>query len=226
MKLAAHQPLFLPPLNFFFKMNQANIFLLADHLQYSTNADLNRGKIKTINGPEWLTVPVLSKGKSQQQINAVEIDNHENWQKRQLRTIFINYQNAPYFELYRDQLEEIYLRPWKKLCDLTVALITFFQSQLFIKAKIIRMSELNLSGATNEQIISAMRQSKCKQYVAEEQFQPFINESHFNAAGFKVNFIKYIQPKYYQQFNEFESGLSILDLLFNEGEMSYRYFHS
>lgn len=223
MKLAAHQPLFLPPLDFFFKMSQVDIFLLADHLQYSTNANFNRGKIKTIDGPAWLTVPVHKRGKSRQTIDSVEIDNHTHWQKQHLRTLCVNYRNAPYFDFYWDQLEEIYEHSQKKLCDLSLELIHFFKSHLFIKTKLIRMSQLNLSGNTNAQLVAAMRQLNCQEYVVEPQFAPFIDESFFTTAGFHVNFKGFESPEYYQQFDGFEAGLSILDLLFNEGEMSFRY---
>jgi hypothetical protein len=226
MQLAAHQPLFLPPPEFFWKMSQVDIFLLADQLQYSTHGNFNRGKIKTVNGPVWLTVPVRSKGKSGQPIRAVEIDNHTNWQKQHLRTLFINYRNAPYFEQYRDQLEKLYLRPWATLGDFSTALISFFQAQLFIKTQIVRLSQLNLSGTTNEMLISALRQLNCAQYVVEASLRPFVDEPLFHAAGLEVHFIHFAQLQYYQQFSGFEPGLSVLDLLLNEGEMSFRFFRA
>jgi len=226
VKLAAHQPLFLPPPEFFYKMNQVEWFLLADDLQYSTHANFNRGKIKTVNGPAWLTVPVHRKGKMGQAIRAVEIDHHTHWQKQHWRTLFINYRNAPYFDQYREALEAIYLRPWPTLCEFSVALILFFQAQLFIKTKIVRQSELKLSGSVNEMLVSALRQLECTQYVVENEFRSFVDEAAFRAAGMAVQFIQFSQPVYYQQFNGFEPGLSVLDLMLNEGETSYRFLHA
>lgn len=223
MKLAAHQPLFLPPLEFFWKMNQVEWFLLADELQYSTHANFNRGKIKTVNGPAWLTVPVRSKGKAGQTIRDVEIDHHTHWQKQHWRTLFINYRNTPYLDQYRDALETLYLHPWPTLCEFSVALISFFQAQLFIKTKIVRQSELNQSGTVNEMLVSALCQLNCTEYVVETAFRPFVDEAAFRAAGIAVQFIEFSQPTYYQQFKGFEPGLSVLDLLLNEGEMSHRF---
>ena len=60
--LAAHQPNFLPWLGLFHKVGQADVWVLADDVQYSRGSLTNRNRIRTADGWQWLTVPVLDAG--------------------------------------------------------------------------------------------------------------------------------------------------------------------
>jgi len=71
-------------------------------------------------------------------------------------------------------------------------------------------------------MIQAMQQFKCDTYLVEAAFRSYVDVAQFEAAGFQVEFMKPEQPQYWQQFGEFEPNLSIVDLLLNEGELSYR----
>ena len=62
MILTAHQPVYLPWLGLFHKIWLSETFVSFDIAQYLTKEWMNRNKIKTHNGDEWLTVPVLKKG--------------------------------------------------------------------------------------------------------------------------------------------------------------------
>ncbi|MBN2093257.1 WbqC family protein [candidate division KSB1 bacterium] len=224
MKLAAHQPIYLPSISYFQKMSQADIFLLADDLQYSTHGNFNRCQIKTFEGPHWLTVPVYSKGRQRQALHQVEIDQHQHWGKNHIRTLDINYQNSPYYELYRDKLASILSKSWSKLTDLNIFLINYLASQLFLKIRFIKFSDFSVKGITNERLITVMKKVGCKTYLVEEKYRPFLNLADFQSAEIAVQFIKARPIHYYQQFNGFVPDLSMIDLLFNEGELGYRFF--
>jgi len=223
MRLAAHQPGYMPAIQFFQKMARADIFLLADDLQYSTRDQVNRTRIKTINGEGWLSVPVLSKGRLQQPIRNVEIDNHSDWVQKHLRTLEVNYQNAAYFGLYFDWLADLLKQPRRQLLNLNLDLIHFAKKHLFLKNTTLhRFSEVAAPGNTQRRLIQAMQQLKCDIYLVEADFRPYVDVALFESAGFQVEFLKLKQPQYWQQFDQFVPNLSIMDLLLNEGELSYR----
>lgn len=226
MKLAAHQPIYLPSISYFEKICQADIFLLADDLQYSTHGNFNRCQIKTFEGPHWLTVPVYTKGRQKQSFQQVEIDQNQQWVKNHLRTLDINYQNSPFYELYRDQLESILNKNWLRLTDLNIFLIKFLARHLFLKVNFIKFSEFNIVGNTNERLIAIMKQLNCETYLVEEKYRAFLDIAAFQSAGLMVQFIEHPPFSYYQQFSGFIPDLSLIDLLFNEGEMSYQFFQS
>ena len=72
----------------------------------------NRNKIKTPSGLQWLSVPVLSKGKFQQKINETKIDGDQ-WRKSHWNTLTKNYSRASFFEEISHWLKPLYLE--KKL---------------------------------------------------------------------------------------------------------------
>ncbi len=224
MRLAAHQPTYLPSISYFEKISQADIFLLADDLQYSTHGSFNRSQIKTFEGLHWLTVPVFSKGRQKQSLQQVEIDQHQHWAKNHIRTLDINYQNSPYYELYRDELESILSKDWSKLVDLNILLINYLSRQLFLKTQFTKLSEFKVKGTTNERLIEIMKVLSCETYIVEEKYRPFLDLAAFQEAGLTVHFFESQPLHYYQQFSGFIPDLSLIDLLFNEGEMSYRFF--
>ncbi len=59
--ISIHQPQYLPWHNYFKKMKKADIFIILDTVDFQKNGLQNRNQIKTSNGVNWLTVPVLKK---------------------------------------------------------------------------------------------------------------------------------------------------------------------
>ena len=56
------QPGYLPWLGFFDQLRRADVFVYYDDVQYDKHGWRNRNRIKTQNGPLWLTVPVRHAG--------------------------------------------------------------------------------------------------------------------------------------------------------------------
>ena len=197
MILAAHQPNFIPWIGYFHKMAQAAKFVLADDLQYTAHGFINRNHIKTRNGKQWLTVPVITKGKGLQKINEVRIDKEQNWRQKHWNSLQLNYKYAPYFDYYADFFERIYQKDWTFLVDLNIELIEFVRKSLNISCPIVLSSELDLRSDATERIVDI--------------------EKLFKDAGIDLIYTDFKHPIYHQQFGEFVSHFSIIDLLFNEG---------
>ena len=87
MVLTAHQPVYLPWLGLFHKISQADTFVSFDRVQYLPKDWNNRNRIKTANGPVWLSVPVLKKGHRDKALNEIEIDNRSPWRRKHWRTL-------------------------------------------------------------------------------------------------------------------------------------------
>lgn len=217
MKLAAHQPCFLPFISFFYKMSLADIFVLADDYQYTTNNFLNRTKIKTVQGLNWLTVPVLTKKQGAQRLNQVRINNIQNWRKKHWRTLQVNYVYAAYFDLFADFIEKIYNREWEYLVDLNFEFIDFIRSSLNIVPKIVLSSDLKLTGQGNARLFQMLTKLGCKTYLAGVELTGYLNKCDFTESNFELEFLEFKHPVYHQQFADFLPGMSVIDLLLNEG---------
>src|SRR4051812_18014003 len=72
MRVTIHQPQFLPWLGYLDKIDQADLFIVLDTVQFKKNEWQNRNRIRTADGWQWLTVPVLQR--FGQRINEVRIN--------------------------------------------------------------------------------------------------------------------------------------------------------
>jgi hypothetical protein len=220
MILAAEYPNYLPLVSFFYKMSQADIFVLVDDFQYTKHNYINRTKIKTARGIQWLTVPVLTKGRKGQTIHHVQIDALQDWRRKHWKTLLVNYKYAAYFEKYSDFFENIYHKAWRHLLDLNLAIIEFIKNALQISTKIYLGSELNVSGKGSQRLTNLLENLNCGTYLSFLDGKKYLDTQIFEQRGFEVKLISSKPIIYYQQFGEFISNLSIVDLLFNEGENS------
>lgn len=217
MILAAHQPCYLPSIFFFQKLAAADIFILADDYQYTTNNQINRTKIKTKVGWSWLTLPALTSGYSGQLIKNVKLNNNYSWQDKHIRTLHGNYAYAAYFEQYIDRIENILHGREKCLIQLTLDLISFIINELNLCTEIVVCSELNLPDQSNNKLLAMLEKTNCGTYLADSKLSGFLDKEEFETNGFSLKFVKPGIKKYHQLFGDFIPNLSIIDLMFNEG---------
>ena len=82
MIIAIHQPEFLPWLGYFDKMSKVDKYVYLDRVQFKKRYYENRNRIKQDNEVVWATVPVKTKGRYEQIIKDVEIDQTKLWQNK------------------------------------------------------------------------------------------------------------------------------------------------
>jgi hypothetical protein len=215
------QPGYLPWLGFFEQMYRSDIFVLYDDVQYDKEGWRNRNRIKTVNGGQWLTVPVLVTFSDRPLISDIRINNEVNWRKKHLTSIMQNYGKTPFFEDYHQLFEEAYSREWEFLVDLDVYFIMKLAECLGMEGKkIIRSSALPVQGERIERLVHL-----CKHFGADTFYEGaagrnYIDEGAFLKEGVRVEFQDYDHPIYSQLYGEFVSHLSVIDLLFNHGKES------
>ncbi|MDZ7293798.1 MAG: WbqC family protein [candidate division KSB1 bacterium] len=217
MKLAVLQPGYMPDLPLFALWSVADVVLLADDLQYSTRSNLNRTRIKTATGVQWLTVPVLSKGRVGQTIAEVEIDPYHEWRQRHWRTLQVNYTPAPFWGRYENALEEIYRRPWSQLLGLNVALLNMLVRELELPSFKGFTSSMPTRPDRTEKVLDLLEAFECHTYLVLPREYPLLSTQVLHRAHKEVYTVQVKHPVYHQLFGSFEPGLSVLDALMNEG---------
>ena len=85
--LAVLQPGYLPWLGFFDQMRRADVFVYYDDVQYDKHGWRNRNRVKSPDGPVWLTVPIRHHGLQQPSILEAEIDPRAPWARKHLGII-------------------------------------------------------------------------------------------------------------------------------------------
>ena len=99
MLIGILQPSYMPWLGFFEQMARVDAFVLYDDVQYDKQGWRNRNRIKNSQGIQWLSVPILTKGKRSQLINQARIDPTNKWDLKHLASLELNYKKAIYFNL-------------------------------------------------------------------------------------------------------------------------------
>lgn len=221
MVIGILQPGYLPWLGFFEQMYKSDVFVIYDDVQYDKEGWRNRNRIKSANGVQWLSVPVLFKLSEAPLITEIKIDNKVNWRKKHLTSIRQNYAKSKHFNDYIGFFEDAYARDWESLLDLDLFFISGLARHLGMEDKIIhRSSALNIRGDRIERLINLCKHFKADAFYEGYAGKNYIDENKFLAHGIKVSYQDYQHPVYKQLYGEFVPYLSVIDLLFNNGSDS------
>ena len=217
------QPTFLPWLGFFDLIDQADFFVFLDSVQFEKQSWQQRNKIRTHKGLEWITVPVLIRGRFGQLIKDAQI-NQVKFPHKHIKQIRQNYNRAPYFKTYDEELCDVLRKGGEdlSLCNLNIRIIKWVSSKLSLSTQFVRSSELDTTGKRSELLVNILKKLNTHMYLSPLGSLNYIkNEYHFfheNKITFFFN--NYVHPEYNQTYRPFIPYASIIDLLFNEGDKS------
>jgi transposase len=216
MTVSILQSNYIPWKGYFDIIAKSDVFVIYDEVQFTKNDWRNRNLIKTQKRLEWLSIPVRQEN-LHQKIFEIEIL-QGNWFKKHKSTLQTNYGKAPYFKKYKDIFFEIYDFPTTNLSEINRLFIEKICVILAIETKIIDSRELNLQGDKVERLIDACKKLKATKYLSGPAAKNYINEDLFNENNIELEWMDYSNYKEYNQlYPPFEHGVSILDLIFNEG---------
>lgn len=216
MILTAHQPVYLPWLDFFHKLALADAFVIFDGVQFERHGYSNRVRIKTHAGPLWLTVPVEH---GQPKLCDARIAPGP-WARKHLKSIEFAYGKAPHFERYFEPLHEILSREWGYLAPLNAALLDWCMRELGIAVPVTTASEQNYRGEKSGLVLDMCKSMRATTYVFGALGRDYADVEAFRGAEVATVFQDYQHPTYPQLHGPFVPGLSVLDLLMNCGPES------
>jgi len=215
------QPTYFPWAGYFDIMDQSDIFVLLDSVQFTARSWQQRNRIKTPTGPRWLTVPVLSKGRRYQNIPDVRIDPASDFGRRHLETIRHCYRRAPFFKDYFGNIAAILARPHERLVDLNVEIIEWIRQRLGIRAQLVRSSTLGIESHNVQLLVDICKAVHGSRYLSTPGSHVYIDKNNlFPDQGIELVYHAFSPPTYRQLHGGFTPRLSILDLLMNEGPVS------
>ena len=220
MKAAIHQLQYWPGLRFFAKMRQADIFIYLDDVQFEKREFQNRNRIRNARGWQYLTAPVISKGRFSQKINEVELDNSDAWREYHLRAIKLNYARAPFFKEHLPGLEELYSRDYRLLADLAIATMDFLKDALAIKTPVKFSSEFGVDETSSARLARLCAAAGADEYLSGAGAKAYLDPAVFSFAGIKLSWQEFSPRPYPQAFPGFEPDMSAVDLLLNCGPRS------
>ena len=221
MILTAHQPVYIPWLGLFHKIALADLFCFFDDVQYEPKGWNNRNKIKFLGGAtNWLTVPVLKSGHREKSYLDIEINNALPWRRKHWKSIELNYSGAPFFALYKENLRHFYTQEWSRLADFNYQMLLFLLEALGVSTQVIRMSDYSFRGTKSALVLDMCVQLGADTYIFGSEGRNYAEVQDFYKEGVIPVFQSYSHPNYPQFHGEFQSHLSVIDLLFNCGSDS------
>lgn len=226
-KIAILQSNYIPWKGYFDLINMVDEFILYDDMQYTRRDWRNRNIIKTQHGLAWLTIPIEVKGKYFQKTNETKVKNLD-WPKKHWQSILCNYAKSKYFSDYKDFFENIYLDfNETNLSKINYNFILAVNTVLGIQTKIRWSSEFELEEGRTEKILGICKQANATTYLSGPAAKDYFNEDLAKQANILVEWMDYSgYPEYGQLHPPFEHGVSVLDLIFNEGPNAKNFMKS
>lgn len=216
-KVAIIQSNYIPWKGYFDIIHDVDLFILDDNLQYTRPDWRNRNKIKTPNGPLWMTIPV---GKSTHRLICEVAIEDNYWAKKHWQQLEQYYLKSPHFKTYKSFFRHVYLEAeWDNLSVLNHFLIkTIAQDFLGIETEFKDSRELNATGAKLDGLMNQLQEVEADLYVSGPAAKSYIDDQRFIDCGIELVYKDYSgYPEYAQRFPPFVHQVSILDVLFNCG---------
>lgn len=223
-KIAIVQSNYIPWKGYFDLIAVVDEFILYDDMQYTRRDWRNRNQIKTPQGLQWLTIPVLVKGKYNQTIRETEVDGLA-WMAGHWKALVQNYRRTPHFAEIAAWLEPLYVEAtYTHLSPLNRTFLEAICSYLGIGTQITNSWDYTLQEGKTERLASLCAQAGGAEYISGPAARDYIDPKVFQDAGIQLTWFDYVgYPEYPQLWGEFTHGVTILDLLFNCGKESHRY---
>ena len=211
------QPTYLPWIGYFDLIDQSDVFVFLDTVEFSRQSWQQRNRIGTPQGPIWLTVPV--RHQQHQAIKDVLIDNTKTWRRKHWGSLATNYRRSPYWEVCAGALEPIYEHEWTELAELNIALIETMCGIARIDVPLVRASGLRSGTGERVQNLVAI----CTEIGADTYLSPLGASAYlgsataFKRANIDLFFHHYQHPTYLQATAGFIDHLSFIDALMQLG---------
>ena len=227
------------PIQWYQKLNRYDECLIERHESFIKQTYRNRMLIPTTNGPLALTIP--TNHNTSLAMKDIRISDHANWRHVHWNALLSAYGESPFFEYYQDDIRPFYEKKYEFLFDFNMEITEKMIELLDIRPKISVTSEY----IQNEELkVKSIESEELK--VKSEEFNDLANHK-VQSSNHKVqskevqsivDFREAIRPKkplpdaefeskrYYQVYEQkfgFQPNMSILDLLFNEGNEAIFY---
>lgn len=177
----------------------------------------NRCRFYAADGVQTLSFPILHEGGTHKQpISEIKIAWSKPWLQQHKRAIISAYRTSAYFEYYQDELFDIMDRQRETLFELNMDLMKFFIEKTGIAVDLRITEDYSRDG-----ILTSADGSPIVCRDLREAIHPKRTDTILSDLG--------LEKPYFQVFSRkhgFQSDLSVMDLLFNEGPDSILYLKS
>lgn len=219
--LAIMQPYFFPYLGYWQLIAASDIFVLNDDVQYIRHGWINRNQIlRPDNGWTYMVVP-LHRSACDTRIRDMRIDDSQPWRERIRGQLAAAYRKAPHFRLVMELVDTALDTRTSHIADLNAAIIGLVCHELGLSARL-RVQSSGGFDYTNireagDWSLEVGHQIGARTYINPIGGAALYRADRFQACNMELNFLKMDERVYDQQRADFESSLSIIDVLMFTG---------
>ncbi len=207
------QPTFLPWLGYFALIDQADIFVFLDDVQFSKQSWQSRNRISGPNGPILISLPIARKP-SKPLIRDVRLAD-----RFDLAGLVPHLESilgrAPYWGTVERLMRRVLAGPLLGLAELNIALIRALAAEVGISADFQRSSTLEVrSGDKAERLFDICTLFGATTYLSPLGALDYLREGNtFSEYGTRLRFQGFQHPSYPQRRTGFQSHMSIIDAI-------------
>lgn len=214
MKLGIMQPYFIPYIGYWQLMNAVDKYIVYDDVNFIKGGWINRNRILVNGEPKYFNIPMLG-ASPYKLINEVEVNHNEKLKNKNMRVIEGAYQKAPYYNEVKDLLEKIMNGEQKSISDFILNSFKIINEYLKIDTELILSSTLNkdCSLKGQDKVLSICELLGATEYYNAIGGQELYSFEEFKKHGIDLKFLETGKIEYKQFHNEFQSNLSIIDVM-------------
>jgi len=206
------------PVQWYQKLNRYDECLIERHESFIKQTYRNRMTILTTNGPLSLTIP--TNHDTSMAMKDIRISDHANWRHVHWNALLSAYGESPFFEYYQDDIRPFYEKKYEFLFDFNMEIMEKMIELLDIRPHVSVTDEYFPKNETNHKVPSSNLKVPGKQVPSLCDFRDAIRPKK------PLPDSEFIPRRYYQVYEQkfdFQPNMSILDLLFNEGNEAIFY---
>ena len=188
---------YFPPVQWMQKLHIYNKVYVERNDNFCKQTYRNRCVIATANGVQALTVPIERFEGAKCPMRDIRISDHGEWRHLHWNAIVSAYGESPFFDYYADDLRPFFERKWKYLFDFNMEIVDKLCELLDVRPNI------SLTGSYADAAL-----------LGADDLRDVIRPKHPAADPL------FAPRPYYQVYasrHGFQSNMSVLDLLCNEG---------
>ena len=217
------QPTFFPWIGYFDMIEQVDLYVILDDVEFDYQSWQHRNNFKTSKGLEYFTIPILE-GKKKKLIKDVTIKDPSFAIKKFKKFIFTNYSKSNYFRNFQNDFYSLLdkISSEKNLLLFNLEIIKWVLKIMKIKTSYKLSSEMNIHKKKELKILEICKNLDATEYLSTIGSKDYLSKSEeiFFKQNITINYHNYFHPSYNQLFKPFKKFACILDLLFNEGDKS------
>ena len=214
---------YIPWRGWFEMLAQSDIWIIYDNVQFTKRDWRNRNLIRLNESPQWLTIPVVTKGKYTQLICETEVSEPE-WFIGHKRKLQAAYRNFPHFADLSTLLDKIgeQIGDFILLTEINTLITSKILEYLGVSIQIIDARNFQVSGNSSERLVRLCEQVDADVYLTGPAAQQYLETDLFSDSGINIKWMEYSQlPSDFS--GKVGSGeYSIVDLIARKGTPEIR----